>query len=106
MVVGKVARQFDFCSQIPQPLFEALRSSYAAQGTDIKLFEIVERQLLIFVNVPEIERSVAAFNDLCRTIVTPNPLNEVVVGFAVAFRDENVACAPEVPRRFAQCAPW
>ena len=43
-----------------------------------------------------------AFDDLGRAIVTPNSLDQFLVGFTRAFGDENVAGAAKISRRFAQ----
>src|ERR1700722_3142388 len=104
MAIRKMARQLDLRCQVLETLLEALGCRNPAQRSNIEPFEVIERQPFILIDVPEIKRHVAALDNFRRTIVTPNSLNQGLIGFAVALCDENVACSAQVPRWFAQSA--
>ena len=91
MVICKVARQFYISSQVPKTLLEAFRRSNPAKRANIKSLEVIQRQAFILVNVSQIERRVTALDNFCRPIVPSDSLNQVVVCFAAAFGDKNIA---------------
>src|SRR5260221_618824 len=87
-----------------QTAFKALWSGNSTKGGNIQTFQIIERKLLVPINMPKIERLMGTFDDFGRPIIFPDPTDERGIRLAVAFGDENVVCAAEILRRLPQRA--
>src|SRR5438132_7246214 len=104
MVIGEMARQFDFGSELSQTFFETFGRRNPAQRSDIKPLEIIQRQTLLLKNMLQVQRLMCALDNFRRPIMLPDAMDKFAVGFAVALCNENVASPPQIARRFAQCS--
>jgi hypothetical protein len=105
VMIGVSAGEFDLGAEFAEAVLEAFRDGDAGDGAHVFVFQKVEGFAFPGEEIFEVEGLVGALDDFGGAVIEADALNEFVVGFAVAFGDEDVTGAVEVLGRFAEGAP-
>lgn len=96
VVIGVAAGEFYIGTQFTKAVFEGFGDGDTADGGDVFVFEEVEGFLFVGDEVFEVKRAVGALDDFGGAVVFADTLDEFVIGFAIAFGDEDVGCPAQV----------